>query len=116
MVLICPVHKRPLTSDLITVQIAVLLLVAALLMRPWRLVTQRRCELCRSTTSRQQEHCRFCGATPPGSAERTPHRVRSSDGGRALDELGETLWRREQVTVGDDLGDLGPVDPPPVEA
>jgi hypothetical protein len=45
-----------------SVQVIVLLIVAVVLMRPWRLATWRRCELCRSSTPRRGHRCRFCGA------------------------------------------------------
>ena len=100
-------------SDVMIVQVALLLTVATLLMRPWWLVTHRRCGLCRSHTPRRRLRCRFCGAHVALSA---PTVAVASGAGWDLDHPSETLGRRKQVPVGDDLGDLGPVDAPTIEA
>jgi len=57
----------------VVVQIGVLLAIAAILLRPWWLVTRHRCELCRSRTPRRGHRCRFCGA---GLEPRADHGTR----------------------------------------
>jgi hypothetical protein len=95
------------------VQILVLTAIAVLLLRPWWLVTRRRCALCRSATPRRSDHCRFCGAPAGVSA---PARAPRSSDGRSVDELGEPRRRDEDVAVNEQLRYLGPVDPASVES
>ncbi len=74
--LVRAIQREALLSDLMTVQVALLLAIAAVLMRPWWLVTHRRCGLCRSHTPRRRARCRFCGAHVVLATPDDPARVR----------------------------------------
>jgi hypothetical protein len=95
------------------VQILVLTGIAVVLLRPWWLVTRRRCGLCRSATPRRHDHCKFCGA-PAGVVASLAAAV--SARGRSIDEIGQALGSGEDVATPEPLRDLRAVDTTSIES